>query len=59
MRANHLTGSPNKSVTYKSVTRKIVALPKKRLVLQHLRALAVIPGKENGKSQGRRERGMN
>ena len=35
-----------------------MALPKKRLVLQHLRALAVIPGKENGKSQGRRERGM-
>ena len=29
------------------------------MVLQHLRALVAIPGKENGKSKGRNERGMN
>ena len=42
-----LTGSPKNSVMYLGWFYSI------------FRALAVIPDKENGKSKGRRERGMN
>ena len=47
MRANVLTGSAKKSVMLLGWCCSI------------FRALAVIPDKENGKSKGRRERGMN
>ena len=46
MRANLLTGSAKKSAMLLGWCCSI------------FRALAVIPGKENGKSKGRRERGM-